>query len=117
MYPPQYSSSIPPPIHFMEVENFPYEPISSPNIKKLSILLNHAPPPNIQKWSILLHHPPNVQHRFAPLSIRRDFDYFFSNLILQNKNLRLFYKAYPESSAVSGLPADQPEKSPKLTSK
>ena len=48
-------------------------------------------PPNIETWSILLNHPPNAQHGFAPLSIKRDFGYFFSNPILQTRKQQLIF--------------------------
>ena len=46
----------------MEVENTPYEPISSPHYQKMINFAKLGYSPNIQKWSILLNHSPTAQH-------------------------------------------------------
>ena len=74
-----------------------FQPPVSKNDK---FLLNH--PLDIKKWSILLNHLSNVQHRFASLSIKRDFGYFFSNLILQTRNLR-YSRRYPGQLTTSSV--------------
>ena len=87
MHPPNNLAASPP-IYFMEVKNSPHEPISFPQYPKIVNFAKSSPP--ISKNNQLLNHPPNAQHRFAPLSIKREF-------------WLLFFKSYrPQNIVYSG---------------
>ena len=79
MHPPDNLAATPPQYISWKYK-IPHTSQPSPKYRKM-IDFAKPSPPNIQNWSILLNHP--SQHSFAPLSIKRDFGYFVSNLILQ----------------------------------
>ena len=77
-------------MYFMEVEN-PSEPISFPQYRKM---INFAKlSPQYSKMVNFAKSSLNAQHRFAPLSIKRDFGYFFQILCYRPENF-VYSSAY-----------------------
>ena len=95
-----------PPIYFVEVKNSPYEPISSPQYRKV-INFAKSSPPQYLKMANFAKSPPDAQHRFALLSIKRDFGNFFSNIPVVTEKIdlakfvRIFSIIYPVSQLFS----------------